>query len=36
MVRKGEGRGVTEEVVEGEHTFVPLLGRFAWKDEERR
>lgn len=36
MVRKGEDGEVTEEVVEGEHTFVPLLGRFAWKDEERR
>ena len=24
---------VTEEVVRGECTFVPLLGRFAWKDE---
>lgn len=36
MVRKGEGGEVTEDVVEGEHTFVPLLGRFAWKDEERR
>ena len=25
---------VTEEVVKGECTFVPLLGRFAWKSEE--
>ena len=24
---------VTEDVVKGECTFVPLLGRFAWKDE---
>jgi protein-L-isoaspartate(D-aspartate) O-methyltransferase len=24
---------VTQEVVKGECTFVPLLGRFAWKSE---
>jgi hypothetical protein len=24
---------VTEEVVKGECSFVPLLGRFAWKGE---
>ena len=27
------GFSVTEEVVKGECTFVPLLGRFAWKGE---
>lgn len=27
------GFAVTEEVVKGECTFVPLLGRFAWKSE---
>ena len=27
------GFAVTEEVVKGECTFVPLLGRFAWKGE---
>ena len=32
LVRK-TGFVVTEEVVRGECTFVPLLGRFAWKDE---
>ena len=32
LVRK-EGFLVTEEVVKGECTFVPLLGRFAWKGE---
>ncbi len=32
LVRK-DGFIVTEEVVKGECTFVPLLGRFAWKDE---
>jgi protein-L-isoaspartate(D-aspartate) O-methyltransferase len=32
MVRK-EGSMVTEEVVKGECTFVPLLGQFAWKSE---
>ena len=32
MVRKSQGR-VTEETVKGECTFVPLLGRFAWKSE---
>ena len=30
LVRKS-GRAVTEDVVKGECTFVPLLGRFAWK-----
>lgn len=34
MVRK-DGGGETEEVVvKGECSFVPLLGRFAWKSEE--
>ena len=33
MVRK-DGEETTEEVVKGECTFVPLLGRFAWKSEE--
>lgn len=33
MVRKSEGGEVTEEVVKGECSFVPLLGRFAWKTE---
>ena len=32
LVRK-DGFIVTEEVVKGECTFVPLLGRFAWKSE---
>ncbi|MGD2045916.1 MAG: protein-L-isoaspartate(D-aspartate) O-methyltransferase [Gemmatimonadota bacterium] len=32
LVRK-TGFAVTEEVVKGECTFVPLLGRFAWKGE---
>jgi protein-L-isoaspartate(D-aspartate) O-methyltransferase len=32
LVRK-EGFIVTEEVVKGDCTFVPLLGRFAWKGE---
>jgi protein-L-isoaspartate(D-aspartate) O-methyltransferase len=32
LVRK-TGFVVTEEVVRGECTFVPLLGRFAWRDE---
>ena len=32
LVRK-TGFVVTEEVVKGECTFVPLLGRFAWRDE---
>jgi protein-L-isoaspartate(D-aspartate) O-methyltransferase len=32
LVRK-TGFVVTEDVVRGECTFVPLLGRFAWKDE---
>jgi len=32
LVRK-DGFIVTEEVVKGDCTFVPLLGRFAWKDE---
>jgi protein-L-isoaspartate(D-aspartate) O-methyltransferase len=32
LVRRGAS-GVTEEVVLGECTFVPLLGRFAWKSE---
>ena len=32
LVRK-TGFVVTEEVVRGECTFVPLLGRFAWKEE---
>jgi protein-L-isoaspartate O-methyltransferase len=30
---KKSGLAVTEEKVEGEVTFVPLLGRFAWNDE---
>ncbi len=30
LVRKA-GSAVTEEIVKGECTFVPLLGRFAWK-----
>lgn len=33
LVRK-EGFLVTEDVVKGECTFVPLLGRFAWKGDE--
>jgi protein-L-isoaspartate(D-aspartate) O-methyltransferase len=32
MVRRS-GDSVAEEVVKGECTFVPLLGRFAWKGE---
>jgi len=32
LVRK-DGSDVTEEIVKGECTFVPLLGRFAWKTE---
>ena len=32
LVRK-EGFIVTEDVVKGDCTFVPLLGRFAWKSE---
>ena len=32
LVRK-TGFAVTEEIVKGECTFVPLLGRFAWKTE---
>ena len=32
LVRK-DGFIVTEEIVKGECTFVPLLGRFAWKGE---
>jgi len=32
LVRK-DGFIVTEEVVKGDCTFVPLLGRFAWKGE---
>lgn len=32
LVRK-DGPGVTQDVVRGECTFVPLLGRFAWKSE---
>lgn len=32
LVRR-EGGEVTEEAVKGDCTFVPLLGRFAWKDE---
>ncbi|MDZ7779716.1 MAG: protein-L-isoaspartate(D-aspartate) O-methyltransferase [Gemmatimonadota bacterium] len=32
LVRK-HGSSVTEEVVRGQCTFVPLLGRFAWKSE---
>lgn len=32
LVRK-EGAAVTEQVVRGECTFVPLLGRFAWQSE---
>jgi protein-L-isoaspartate(D-aspartate) O-methyltransferase len=32
LVRK-DGFAVTEEIVKGECTFVPLLGRFAWKAE---
>lgn len=32
LVRKEEGE-VTEEAVQAGCTFVPLLGRFAWKDE---
>jgi protein-L-isoaspartate(D-aspartate) O-methyltransferase len=32
LVRR-TGLVVTEEIVRGECTFVPLLGRFAWKDD---
>jgi len=32
LVRKEDGR-ITEEAVQVGCTFVPLLGRFAWKDE---
>jgi protein-L-isoaspartate(D-aspartate) O-methyltransferase len=32
LVRRA-GFAVTQEVVKGECTFVPLLGRFAWKSE---
>ena len=32
LVRK-TGFAVTEEIVRGECTFVPLLGRFAWNDD---
>ena len=32
LVRK-DGFIVTEETVKGDCTFVPLLGRFAWKSE---
>lgn len=32
LVRR-EGSEVSEEVVRGDCTFVPLLGRFAWKSE---
>lgn len=32
LVRKEDGR-VTEAAVQAECTFVPLLGRFAWKEE---
>jgi protein-L-isoaspartate O-methyltransferase len=32
LVRK-TGFALTEEVVRGECAFVPLLGRFAWRDE---
>ncbi|MEX2467417.1 MAG: protein-L-isoaspartate(D-aspartate) O-methyltransferase [Gemmatimonadota bacterium] len=32
MVRR-DGADVSEEVVRGDCTFVPLLGRFAWKGE---
>lgn len=32
LVQKA-GFAVTEEIVKGECTFVPLLGRFAWKSE---
>ncbi len=34
LVRK-EGGLVTEEAVEKGCTFVPLLGRFAWKEEQQ-
>ena len=33
VVRKA-GDGVTETVVESDCTFVPLLGRFAWPEEQ--
>lgn len=32
LVQKVDGQ-VTEEALEGECAFVPLLGRFAWKDD---
>jgi protein-L-isoaspartate(D-aspartate) O-methyltransferase len=32
LVRR-DASGVTEEVVKGDCTFVPLLGRFAWRGE---
>lgn len=32
LVRKEDGR-VTETALQGECVFVPLLGRFAWKDD---
>jgi hypothetical protein len=32
LIRK-EGGEVTEEPVQADCTFVPLLGRFAWKEE---
>jgi protein-L-isoaspartate(D-aspartate) O-methyltransferase len=32
LVRKGGGI-ITEEAIQDGCTFVPLLGRFAWKDE---
>jgi protein-L-isoaspartate(D-aspartate) O-methyltransferase len=34
LIRK-EGGEVVEEPVQARCSFVPLLGRFAWKDEER-
>jgi protein-L-isoaspartate(D-aspartate) O-methyltransferase len=35
MLIQKEGGRITEEPVQAGCTFVPLLGRFAWKDEER-
>jgi protein-L-isoaspartate(D-aspartate) O-methyltransferase len=32
LVRR-EGEAVRQEVVQGQYTFVPLLGRFAWREE---
>ncbi len=32
MVRKKGGK-ITEDTLDGECTFVPLLGRFAWRDD---